>query len=1172
MSTTLGIYEPFKPYVRQQLEERRKILEEGGTNSQRNEEFYAYTVAKRCVITMISGVDLKDSAKDTFLEEDEKPKKTGNGLARQYILQGGTQHFDQDGNFGGQREGFHSLSEESDKTRSFAYGDRNIRANADDGYGIVPMPGITDATIATKSKEGALREATVNFVAHNRRQLAVLELLYMRPGMPVLLEWQWTPFIANDGSIETAINSTIDEFLNANSDLDKINDMIRLYKVISGGNYDGFVGYCKNFSIKAREDGGFDCTTEIMAHGDLIESLTIGKDIFKNNNGYYEVIDKFYKYLFGIYKTAYIFDDRAIFEKIRDERNISVAGRPDLNVDVDNRYPGVGTIPLQSDQTSAQTTNILQDIQVDKFSAGNIEVEGDESITYEDLKNFQRNSLYLNAYKEIEDLYKEINKITSLPLTEELDDKQTGKGYQTFLGGTILKQIVREESTKAVLDDNFPHNDASSAYQKHGLNNNVFIRWDLLCQIFNHKVTDQYKEGKPIFELSYVNNGAQTYHPRNEQEVSPTGDYFYIPYSAPEDIPTSDVIHQVIKKDKSISLSNNNFHPIIGHSYDYNVCLLPHMELFSKNLNKYKKGIETVAGFNAQNNTQDIDDSNKKIDFKTELSSYSNVDKEKMRINSVGFIYFNVEYLLDEYTKMRFENTSNETGESSYPKLNNSFNPFDFFKRIWDGVNDACANYYNFDLITEHERPHVVKVVEKTLSGIVNENIFEFNPQGLTSITRDFIYDSSISNDFASAVSIAAQAPDNEHSLAGLTYKAFNKNIKSRFSRELTKDEKEIQDTLLKNELRKDVDRYYGIVYAINRYLYNLAQADVSTYISTINFTRSSRETLTPSQAKQAAQELEELRIKIDGRYPLSHPQAGYYREILSNQRATFVPLNFSIKMDGIGGLIPYQIFKVNKNKLPIGYEADEIAFIIFNESNQIDSTGDWSTSFSGQLVLLPNFENFNNDGENAPEDLEQVPDNVNEADKEDKKFEGFSTPQNQLPLDGWTNPILHDVRVTSPWGRERGGERRHKGIDLGASVAGTIGDPVVSAAEGKVFQIIDNNTCGKGVFIEHPTTISITGASRVATRYCHLDTVTVEYNQNVAIGQQIGTLGNTGRSQAAHLHYEVYDGDQENLKEVTKTWSTGWGTLSNGVTIATTGTTDPALYLSTVNQFASAE
>ena len=70
MGTTLGIYEPFKPYVKKQLEVRKNLME--NSDSLRNEEFYAYTVEKRCVITMISGVDLKDSAKDTFLEEDEK--------------------------------------------------------------------------------------------------------------------------------------------------------------------------------------------------------------------------------------------------------------------------------------------------------------------------------------------------------------------------------------------------------------------------------------------------------------------------------------------------------------------------------------------------------------------------------------------------------------------------------------------------------------------------------------------------------------------------------------------------------------------------------------------------------------------------------------------------------------------------------------------------------------------------------------------------------------------------------------------------------------------------------------------------------------------------------------------------------------------------------------------
>ena len=42
MGTTLGIYEPFKPYVKKQLEVRKNLME--NSDSLRNEEFYAYTV------------------------------------------------------------------------------------------------------------------------------------------------------------------------------------------------------------------------------------------------------------------------------------------------------------------------------------------------------------------------------------------------------------------------------------------------------------------------------------------------------------------------------------------------------------------------------------------------------------------------------------------------------------------------------------------------------------------------------------------------------------------------------------------------------------------------------------------------------------------------------------------------------------------------------------------------------------------------------------------------------------------------------------------------------------------------------------------------------------------------------------------------------------------------
>ena len=86
-------------------------------------------------------------------------------LAKTYILEGGVlddKQKQRGGKFG-ERKG--------------AYGDSSIRSNAAEGFGIVPMPGIIDADIRTKTAYGSLREAKVNFVCHNRRQLEVLELL-----------------------------------------------------------------------------------------------------------------------------------------------------------------------------------------------------------------------------------------------------------------------------------------------------------------------------------------------------------------------------------------------------------------------------------------------------------------------------------------------------------------------------------------------------------------------------------------------------------------------------------------------------------------------------------------------------------------------------------------------------------------------------------------------------------------------------------------------------------------------------------------------------------------------------------------------------------------------------------------------------------------------------------
>ena len=162
-----------------------------------------------------------------------------------------------------------------------------------DGYGRVPMPGITNVQIKTKTAYGSLREATVNFECHNLEQLSILERLYMRPGYPCLLEWALSPYLSNTtkGKVNTPIPFISDkkefftdpkQFIDEENKRDKdiqeaIQRLIREKKEEYSNNYDGLYGIVKNFNYSIRQDGGFKCTTELIAIGEVLDSL-IGVD------------------------------------------------------------------------------------------------------------------------------------------------------------------------------------------------------------------------------------------------------------------------------------------------------------------------------------------------------------------------------------------------------------------------------------------------------------------------------------------------------------------------------------------------------------------------------------------------------------------------------------------------------------------------------------------------------------------------------------------------------------------------------------------------------------------------------------------------------------------------------------------------------------------------------
>ena len=283
------------------------------------------------------------------------------------------------------------------------------------------------------------------------------------------------------------------------------------------------------------------------------------------------------------------------------------------------------------------------------------------------------------------------------------------------------------------------------------------------------------------------------------------------------------------------------------------------------------------------------------------------------------------------------------------------------------------------------------------------------------------------------------------------------------------------------------------------------------------------------------------------------HPKAGQYNMEATNDRNAIIPLEFNLRMDGISGISPLNLFKIHPDKLPHGYQREDIAFIVKGESQKISATQDWTVELNGQLTLLNT-----TPGEGANELSDDIIVNQNYLNNIDDEQHGEMTPQG--PKDGLINPVAHSIFITSPWGKERKADKgwiRHYGVDIRASKRGVSGDEILAPADGIVKKArFQTGACGGTIEITHSTTGDL-----FQTRYCHIKEMKVHEGAAVKQGAVIGIMGGNiadkgrGSSKATHLHYEVYDG------EANPVW---WPKVSNGKANAKkqTGTSDPSKYL----------
>jgi hypothetical protein len=269
-------------YVQDQLKAREIIVSQGIYSSNknnvtpyglvpRNDAFLRYTSGKNSWVRMTSFVNVNKKIGSKTYSGDE--------LARKYILEGGTLYQDPNtGNF--------TLRRGVGK-QSSVYGS-NIDEGGNRPFGYRPMPGITSAQITNKSAYGSLREATIKFYCWDKHQLEELELLFMRTGYSILLEWGWSQYLNSKDlsniTIENFNTPTINPFnILSNPNLPPDEVVYRQIETLNQstyGNYDGMLGYIKNFSWQIMPNGGFDCTTVLISRGEVISTVKVSS----NNN------------------------------------------------------------------------------------------------------------------------------------------------------------------------------------------------------------------------------------------------------------------------------------------------------------------------------------------------------------------------------------------------------------------------------------------------------------------------------------------------------------------------------------------------------------------------------------------------------------------------------------------------------------------------------------------------------------------------------------------------------------------------------------------------------------------------------------------------------------------------------------------------------------------------
>jgi hypothetical protein len=889
--------ETFKQEIKESLGVRQTSM------VTRNTDSIQYLNSRNSWIRMTSSVNIAGS----------------NAIAEQNVL------------LGGALDNNKSLRSGVGGTGNEAYSNKTT-SNIDYRLGIRPMPGITSIDVKSKSAYGSLREVVVHFQCWDIRQLEELELLYMRPGYTVLIEWGWFPYIqkGKNGAAEivTKAPAFYDIINKSNTELSTIAKELYEKSLKSGGNYDATFGYIKNYQWSARPDGGYDCQTTVISTGEIIESLKV--NYVRPDLQNYKMYDK--NSLSG---------DGYLNPEFATQGNI-----PSINF-VDsyekNTLAGIWTELFYKLIGSNGAVNATGGILDTIATSRGVSIDKLIFIT----KNFKfSNVANDNTVSVAKKAGNEQVWITLDVVLEYINKYITAKskGGEPLVKLSILSSNITSENNKSEellclahplqvsVDPTvclirsplwYQNNNTQNVIVNAGANTNVAALTaeakaivvalkDAASSINTDEIGIADAVARIVSETLYdlVNIELAQVKPQGKTNLQDLlndqfghDDYASVQYCinslnrpAPggPGLTASATITSRISTGKSASTI-----------YDYTEDTIKITKSASPSQANATAAAQIAAGLpNALHAASILN--NIPLDY------FYNADPDT-ELGIIRNIYVNLDFL--------YRTSIDANIESQDHKEKNEISLYKYVKSIMTAINSALGSMNNFEVHVDPIDNNTARIIDINYTSPTKPtNLFELQVHNLNSVVRNYSLQSQIFPEQGAMIAIGSQVKGGQLGIQNNTMIDFNNNLVDRI--------------IPTKEFPQDNSSYNA-----NKNIVGASLANIILLFSTFEPGNTSTTDVSSLYA-QAKSSLRDIIV--------------YFQSIVrsSSSSRSIIPIKFSFEMDGIGGLVIGHLFKTNQDILPRGYKRANLAQTITGISHTIGNS-DWTTKIDALNIIL---------------------------------------------------------------------------------------------------------------------------------------------------------------------------------------------------------------------------